>query len=213
MKSITLIAAALLLSAAPLATAVADDSTGGVAGHYQIRLRGLGVIPDASGVTYVGGSKIGGTLSATDSFEPELDATYFLTDHIGIEAIAAVTQHSVHQSVAGNVGSVWLLPPTVTVQYHFMPEAAFRPYVGAGINYTWFFSPKSALASPHYSDNVGFALQAGVDVPFGDGPYFLNFDVKKIFLKTTFTSTSSGGIVAHAALDPWIVGTGVGIRF
>jgi outer membrane protein len=212
MRKFSMLAAALLLSAAPFASASADDAkSDGVAGHFQVRLRGLAIVPDASANITVGGVPIGGKTSATTSFQPELDGTYFLTDHIAVEAIAAVTQHSVHNTVAGNIGSVWLLPPTVTAQYHFNPTGAFRPYVGLGVNYTFFFSPKSALPQIHYADNAGFALQAGADIPVGDGPYFINVDAKKLFLSTTVTA--AGGLVhANADLNPWILGTGVGIR-
>jgi len=211
MKSIAAFAAVLLLSTAPFSAAFAD---GDLAGHFQIRLRLLGVLPDASATTYIGGVNSHTTTTATDSLEPEIDGTYFITDHIAIEAIAAVTHHSVHNSALGNVGSVWLLPPTITVQYHLQPTDSFiRPYVGAGINYTWFFSPKSSLVHDlHFGDNLGWALQAGFDVPLGESPYFLNVDAKKLFLSTTATAPSAH-VVSHAVLNPWIVGAGVGIRF
>jgi len=204
----------ILCSAAALyaSSALAEDQDG-VAGHFQIRLRGLAVLPDASATVTVGGTDIGGKTEVTNSFVPEIDGTYFLTDHIGVELIAATTKHSVHQSIAGNVGSVWLLPPTVTVQYHFDPNGPIRPYLGAGVNYTFFYSAHSAAFPPiGFSNNFGWALQAGVDVPVGDGPYFLNFDVKKLFLSTTMKA-AGGAVRANADLDPWIIGTGVGIRF
>jgi len=207
-----LAAAAVVVAAtaAQAQTSPADDS---VAGHYQVRLRGLAVLPDASATIKISGVDIGGKTNVTDSFVPEVDGTYFVSDHIGVELIAATTQHSVHNSVAGNVGSVWLLPPTLTVQYHFQPTATtWRPYVGAGINYTFFYSPRSALPDIHYSNNFGWALQAGFDVPLNNGPYFLNFDVKKIFLDTHVKAL--GGVVqASASLDPWLIGAGVGVRF
>ncbi len=206
------LAAALLLAVSAAAPAHADDDQTGVAGHFQVRLRGVAVLPDASAKVFVNGTNIGGTTKVTNSLVPEVDGTYFITDHIGVEVIAATTKHSVHQSVAGDVGSVWLLPPTVTLQYHFDPEGAFRPYVGAGVNYTFFYNPSSALANIHFSDNVGFALQAGMDVPIGDGPYFLNIDAKKIFLDTTIKA-AGGTVRADATLNPWLLGAGVGIRF
>lgn len=205
--------AALLMGAAFLSSpAFADDDTG-LAGHFQVRLRGLAVIPDAHATVTVSGAPIGGNTDVTSSFIPEIDGTYFLTDHIGVELIAATTKHAVHHSLAGDVGSVWLLPPTLTVQYHFDPTGAIRPYVGAGVNYTFFYDAHSATYAPiGFSNNFGWALQAGADVPVGDGPYFVNFDVKKLFLSTTMKA--AGGVVrASADLDPWIVGAGVGIRF
>jgi outer membrane protein len=199
----------LAFSTLAMGAALADD---GVAGSFQARLRGVAVLPDPSATITIAGKNIGGTTKVSDSFTPEADLTYFLTDHIGIEAIAAITKHTVSNSVAGRISSVWLLPPTVTAQYHFDPTGAIRPYVGAGLNYTFFYDHNSALPSITFKNNVGFALQAGADIPVGDGPYFLNVDVKKIFLKTSIQA-SGGAVQAKASLDPWLLGMGVGMRF
>jgi len=86
-----------------------------------------------------------------------------------------------------------------------------RPYVGAGVNYTFLYDASSALPNIKFSHNVGWALQAGVDVPLRDG-YFLNFDVKKLFLDTSVTA-AGGTVRAKADLDPWLLGVGVGLRF
>lgn len=213
MRSLVPAMAFALAAAAANAQALPQSADDGVAGRFQLRLRGVAVLPDASAEIEVGGVDIGGKTDVSDSFIPEIDGTYFVTDHVGLELIAGTTQHSVHSSVAGNVGSVWLLPPTLTVQYHFDPTSTvWRPYLGAGINYTFFYSPRSALADIHFSDGFGWALQAGADVPVGDGPYFLNFDVKKIFLDT-HVKALGGAVQADATLDPWLVGAGVGIRF
>ena len=178
-----------------LAAVAATALTGAVAapanaaaGDWQVRVRGIGVLPDASGTVKVAGVALPGTVHVTDTIVPEVDFTYFFADNWAAELIAATSQHSVHQTTAGDIGSVWLLPPTLTVQYHFNPEGQIRPYVGAGINYTFFYSARSPLANIHYSNNVGFALQAGVDVPFGNSGYFFNADVKKLFLSTDVTA-------------------------
>lgn len=191
------------------ADAPADD---GVAGHFQVRLRGAAVVPDSSVGITVGGASIGGTSKVGDSVIPEADLTYFITDHIGVEAIAGVTKHSISNSVVGQVASVELLPPTVTLQYHLDPTGWIRPYVGAGVNYTFFYDSSSPLGHVGFKNSFGWALQGGADMPIGDGPYFLNVDVKKLFLNTS-ASAGGGSIRATASLDPWIVGTGVGIRF
>jgi outer membrane protein len=216
MRIFGLVAGAFLAGVAALSTASAQTDAGNpggddVAGHIQLRLRGLGVLPDASGSVSVAGVQLPGSLSITNSFVPEIDGTYFLTHNIGFELIAATTQHSVHQSTAGDIGSVWLLPPTLTAQYHLDPDGSFfRPYVGAGINYTFFYSVRSPVPALHYANNVGWALQAGSDFPL-NGPWFLNVDVKKVFLSTD--ATGAGGLVqGHADINPWLIGGGVGIR-
>jgi outer membrane protein len=207
--------AALVLMMAVAGGAAQAEEIGpslGTAGHFQARLRGAAVIPGASATITIGGANIGGKTSVSDSFIPEADLTYFITDHISVEAIAAVTKHTVRNSVAGTVSNVWLLPPTITAQYQFDPTGVIRPYVGAGVNYTVFYDPHSALANIGFKNSWGWALQAGADVPVGDGPYFLNADVKKVFLGTHIRA-AGGSVQASARLNPWIIGAGIGIRF
>ncbi len=90
------------------------------AGTFMVRLRAIGVIPLDSSSSI---SAIGGHVDATAQAAPEVDFSYFLTDNVAFELIAATTRHSVSASdtAAGHfdVGSVLALPPTLTVQYHF----------------------------------------------------------------------------------------------
>ena len=112
-------------------------------------------------------------------------------------------------------GKTSLLPPTLTVQYHFMPKETFRPYVGAGLNYTRFYSTGLALnGTPLTVDqnSWGGALQAGFDVAL-DKKWFLNFDVKKVYIKTDVKFATTGAFVSTLKLDPVIIGLGVGMKF
>lgn len=214
MKIASMAAAAVMTVAsaayADTTTATATDAV--AAGQFQVRLRGAAVVPDSSANISVSSANIGGTTKVSNSFIPEADLTYFITDNISVEAIAAITKHTVRNSVAGTVSSVWLLPPTVTAQYQFDPNGPIRPYVGAGVNYTFFYDPHSALANIGFKNSFGWALQAGADMPVGDGPYFLNADVKKIFLGTHIRAIGDA-VQASARLDPWIIAAGVGFRF
>jgi len=146
---------------------------------------------------------------------PELDVSYFVDKHWALELIAAVTPHTV--SVGGpDLADVWLLPPTLTVQYHLDPDGqSIRPYVGAGINYTTFFGIDEAAGynKVKLNDSFGLALQAGFDIPFGGG-WSANVDVKKIFISTDAT-VESGAPTIHASvdIDPVVVGFGVGYRY
>jgi outer membrane protein len=157
---------------------------------------------------------------------PEVDVTWMATDSIGFELIAATTKHSASgtSGTTGGIGklaSTWVLPPTLTAQYHFNSAGAVRPYVGAGINYTIFYSEKasSGLKSAvgptkvHLSDSVGWAAQAGIDVDITP-KFFLNLDVKYIDMDTTATlrTTAIGTQKLRVHLDPVVVGVGVGFR-
>ena len=203
------IALGVCLAAAWTGGAMAQPA--GLAGTLQARLRAVMVAPDPSATMTVNGTVVGGSTKVTDSVVPEFDISYFVTDNFSVELIAAVTRHTISNSTAGRVSAVSLLPPTLTAQYHFDPRGLIRPYVGAGINYTAFYDARSTLTPIKFSHSFGWALQAGVDVPVREG-YFLNFDVKKLFLDTSIDA-SGGAVRAKASLDPWLVGMGVGVRF
>lgn len=178
-------------------------------GPWMVRARVIGVLPDESADIV----PIGGDTKIDDTVVPELDFTYFFAKNWAAELILATTPHDVSHTPTGlDLGSVWLLPPTLTLQYHFAPDSkSFRPYVGAGVNYTIFYNvDEPAGLDIDYGDSFGFALQAGVDFPIGNG-WSINADVKKIFINTDVTIAG----VAHADvdIDPWVVGLGVGYRY
>jgi len=185
------------------------------AGDVVVRLRGLAVVPDERSTV----TPIGGKVDADNAFVPEVDFTYYVTDKIALELIAAVTKHSNVDvgSTLGDValGSVWLLPPTLTVQYHFYQFEKLGLYAGAGINYTHMFSVKKPSTGPvtsiSYADSVGPALQLGGDYDVGNN-WSLNLDVKKVWISSD-VAINGGAIMAKAHLDPWIVGAGFGYRF
>ena len=152
---------------APLMEPAPEAATEAVAATspWQIRVRGLGVITHDSGsVNGVAGSD----LSYSDSVIPELDITYYLTDNIAAELILGTTYANIYGEGAlagvGKVGKTLVLPPTLTLQYHFTDFCAFKPYVGAGVNYTMFYSQDGdAATSIDVKNSFGTALQIGAD--------------------------------------------------
>ena len=215
------------------------------AGDWLVRARGIAIVTDdSSGRIHL---EAGGTSTPLDgsgvgvdtSVVPELDVTYMVTDNIGIEAIAGIAIHDVDLEGPGPVLSSlgftdgfkifdsWVLPPTVTVQYHFMPENNIRPYVGVGVNYTAFLwndatdNLETAVGSPVDVDmDNGFtwAAQIGADVDINDKWYF-NVDVKYIDIDSTASLLIKNGAFANTGLrvdvdiNPWVVGAGIGYRF
>jgi len=152
---------------------------------------------------------------------PELDFTYFLSKNLAAELVLAYTKLNVRvtSSAAGafDAGSFHALPPTLTLQWHFLPDGDIRPYVGAGLNYTRISKVRLSVptASPIPLDlernSFGLALQAGVDVKLG-GPWYLNFDVKKIQLRADLKD-GTGAKLSTVKADPWLLGMGMGYRF
>lgn len=155
-------------------------------------------------------------IEVSDKTIPEVDITYFFTKNIAAELILTVPQkHDVTLSGA-KIGTFKHLPPTLTAQYHFLPEGTFRPYVGAGINYTRISSV--ALNVPGVGDlslensSIGGALQAGVDFKIADN-LFLNIDIKKIWIASDVMLKATGAKVSSVTLDPIAIGVGIGYRF
>ena len=187
---------------------------------WQVRLRGVGVVPTESATIGV----IGGDVNISNSFIPELDFTYFFTEHIAAELILGTTKHDVQavETAAGNVdlGSVWLLPPTLTAQYHFYAtkDKVLKPYIGAGVNYTIFYNSKSgAVADVKYDNALGYAAQVGFDLMLND-KFFINVDAKRLFLNTDVTVDASNlapglSIPVDVDIDPWLFGMGIGMKF
>ncbi|MGQ3672149.1 OmpW/AlkL family protein [Xanthobacter sp. TB0136] len=184
---------------------------------WQIRVRALGVVVQDKGhVTGIPGSD----LKYDDSVIPELDITYYFTNNFAAELILGTTRSNVNGagtiSDLGKIGRTWILPPTLTLQYHFTNFGAFKPYVGAGVNYTFFYSQKAnnPTVDLKIKDSWGFALQAGFDYMI-DRHWGINFDVKKLFLEPKFDAVVAGvgAVSGRADLNPWLIGGGVTYRF
>lgn len=193
----------------------ATAPVGKAAGTVMVRVRVIGVIPEdwSSSV-----SLIGGHVSVSASVAPEVDLSYFFTDHIAAELIAASTNHHIQATGTAlgtvDVGNTWVLPPTLTLQYHFMPHQQFSPYVGAGLNATFFYASDPARPTVQklsLSNNIGGAFQIGFDYNF-TGHWFFNMDFKQLILHTTAT-LNKGAITANTWLSPAVVGAGIGYRF
>ncbi|MFD2696708.1 OmpW family protein [Mesonia sediminis] len=183
---------------------------------WQFRLRGVVVTPDESANI----EAIGGDVDISTTVIPELDITYFFTKNIAAELILGTTKHEVSaiNTAVGEIdlGSVWLLPPTLTAQYHFY-NGNFKPYLGAGINYTIFYGEDEGPVADNltYDNNVSFALQLGLDYTLNNN-WFLNLDVKKLFLNTDVevdaTSALGATVGADVDINPWLIGFGVGYK-
>lgn len=221
MRNITRILSLAAVSAMALTSVPANAEQGDI----LLRVRGINVMPNEDSGSILPAFP-GEEVSVNNSFMPEVDITYMATDHIGFELIAATTKHSASGKTGttggiGRLASTWVLPPTLTAQYHFAPEGKVRPYVGAGINYTVFWNEDATNAleaavgptSVRLSDSFGWAAQVGVDIPLNDN-VFLNLDVKYIDIDTTarLNTTAAGTQRVRINLDPLVVGVGLGIK-
>ncbi|MDE8350002.1 MAG: outer membrane beta-barrel protein [Acidocella sp.] len=208
-------AAALSLAAVQPAAAQSASPAGFQAGDFLVRLRVIDVIPENFSSSV---SAVGGHVNASQQVAPELDLSYFITNHFSVEAIAATTRHSVWASGTAigrvDVGSVWALPPTITLQYHLSPIAGFQPYAGVGLTVAFFYGSHAnggTIKSASFSTAVGPTLNVGFDYALG-GNWYANVDLKQMFISTT-AHLNHGAIIAKTSLSPTVVGVGIGYRF
>ena len=160
------------------------------------------------GLGYLNPKSDNGTLNNGASVEVDSDTRpiftveYFVRDNLGIELLAATPfKHDI--TLAGNIdgGSVKHLPPTLSLNYHFDTGSAWKPYVGAGLNYTIFFD--ESLSGLKLDNSFGVALQAGLDYQVTEkGAVRLNvrwFDIDS-------DVSLNGQDLGTAEIDPWLVG-------
>ncbi len=208
------VAAGLAAIASAGQAAPASPTTG--AGHWIVNLRATDVFSDNNSViTNAAGLDSGLRAKVGYDVMPTLGITYFVADKLALDLTLGTTHHTIRAVNAATdikVREQWVLPPTLTLQYHPMPAAAFSPYVGAGINYMMFYSGHDEPGfHTDLKNGVGWALQAGANVAVA-GPWVLNADAKKIFFKTNAV-INAGALTSRVALDPWVLSVGFGRRF
>ncbi len=214
---ITLSLLAGLIVAGGCQQANAEDSP------WMVRARALHISPnDSSGqISTIPGSAVAGGSYTT----LELDFSYFLTRNLALEAILGTSKHDIDArgSIAplGTIAKIRTLPPVISLQYHFRPQAQVKPYVGLGFNYTKFYDEKSTASldnalgasDVHLSSSTGLSAQFGVDIKVKDA-WFVNLDAKYIRMDTKATIRSAGvERTVDVDIDPWFLGVGIGRRF
>lgn len=190
------VATAMTLSTAALAQS-AGDFTVGV---------GLGMVEPKSD----NGSLANGTLDVEvgSNVQPTLTFEYFIMDNLGIEVLAATPfEHDIKINGAGKVGSTRHLPPTISLKYHFQNDSAITPFLGAGINYTRFFTEKTTGVLTgtqlNLSDSFGLALSAGLDYAISDKGA-LRTEVRWMDIDTDVRV--NGAKLGTTKIDPVVVG-------
>ena len=196
----TLIAIAAAASALTAGTAFAQSFDG--TSPWMVRMRAVHL--DSSN----GGAAGNAGVSINNKVMPELDVSYFFSPNFAAELVLTYPQKHDVRLLGEKIGSLKHLPPTLLAQYHFTNFGGFKPYLGAGVNYTRFSNVNIADGALTVKKNsFGGALQVGFDYAL-DKNWSLNFDVKKVFIDTKV----SGG-VGKFKVDPLLIGVGVGYRF
>ena len=155
-----------------------------------------------------------------------LTFAYMFTDNIAVEVLGAWPfKHDLkgNDGLDGvSIGSIKQLPPTVTAQYHFRPKADFQPYVGVGVNYTYFFDEDAdgeleglvGKTDLSLDNSWGLAGQVGADYALKDG-WMLNAALWYIDINTTakLKTAGAGNLKVDVDVDPWVFMVGVGKSF
>ena len=231
------------LLALAVAAALVPSLAMAEAGDIVVRLRATSVSPDTSSklglqtnatgpapaTTLYGNTGNSATLGVDNNVIAEIDFSYYITKNIAAELILATgTRHDVHingydaaHALTGGsnqLGSVNLLPPTLTAQWHFNPDQTFDPYVGAGLSYVRAMDNGLALNGVPIRisrNSFGPAIQAGFDYNLPDSKWLVNFDVKKIWFDTKVEVNYGGAWskIDQLDVDPWVVSVGIGRKF
>jgi outer membrane protein len=193
----------MALAAAAAAGLIAPIAAQAQEGPWLVRVRAVNLDSankDSTGLD----------LSVNNKVIPEVDISYFFTPNIAAELILTYPQKHTLKAGSTEIGTLKHLPPTLTAQYHFTQFGAFKPYVGAGLNYTHFSSVNLPAGVDIDRNSYGLAAQIGMDYAIAKNVY-LNLDVKKVQIRT---DVSSGGTkIGTFKVDPLLVGVGVGMRF
>lgn len=224
MKTLT-IAAALAAATMLSSPALAGDAEGKV----QVKVLATGVLPDGK-ITALENNTIGlpagSQTYANDNVVPTVAVEYFASPNVSVETICCLTTHGVKGAGAINGASildhVMILPATVTLKYHFN-AGGIKPYVGVGPSAFFFIDEKPGATTASLGGtrvkldtHVGFALQAGVDIPLGREGFGVSFDGKRYFRNTRLHVYNAGGtevLTTKHKLDPWVLSGGVYYRF
>jgi outer membrane protein len=228
-----------LLGASLIAMALATPlAQAHQAGDLIIRAGAATTAPNEdSGQLKLDGAKVAGTKATLDSdTQLGLAFAYMLTDHVGIELLAATPfQHTVGvrgvsaatgiAGLDGKLADVKQLPPTLSLQYYpLAPTSRFQPYAGVGINYTLFYDEdlsgtrkQQGFNNLKIQDSMGFAGQLGFDYMLSEH-MMVNASVWYVDIDTKAsvdgpTALGVGRTKVDLEVDPWVYMVGVGYKF
>jgi outer membrane protein len=222
-----------LLAAGALLALAASPAFGYEAGTWVLRA-GVGVVaPDSDNLVINDGIDTT-TIDVDDGTSLTLMGTYMFTPNWGFDVLASWPfNHDINVSITDNadpgfnplsakIAETDHLPPTFSIQYHFLPDGTLQPYVGAGLNYTTFFNTDveqvltdlTGVTDIDLDDSFGLALQLGADWTFGNR-WLLNFDLRWIDIESDLTV--SDGVdsekLGTVKIDPWVYSINIGYSF
>lgn len=180
--------------------------------YYQTHARtdgisGIGVPPGAD-------AEVGNATTLLLTYERAI------TPHIGVELVLGIPP-KIKAKASGSVAflgddvlTAKIVAPTLLVNYHFGSEGdRFRPYLGAGVNYTKFTNIQSRLASDvDMSDSTGLALQVGFDYAISK-EWGLFASIAKVDVKSRVVASGATVLTTNIDFRPITYSFGAAYRF
>ena len=190
----------LLAGAALTQPAIAEETP------WQVRVRALRMQVDNGNSPNVSGAKV----EINSKTFPEIDFAYNFTRNVSAELVLTYPQKHDVLLEGAKIGTVKHLPPTLLLQYQFLPGEKINPYVGAGLNYTRFMGASLPAGITTDKSSAGYAVQVGADVEIAKNVY-LNLDFKRVNIETDVKV--SGAKLTTLKVDPNLISVGIGWRF
>lgn len=159
-----------------------------------------------------------GEVEVDEGTSATLEGTYMFQDNWGIELLATTPfSHDVALRSGGtevDVAKIKQILPTLSLQYHFNPEGQFRPYIGAGLNYTMIFDESAggplSGSDVNLDNSFGLAGQIGADFALSKN-WFVNATARYIDMDAQ--GDVDGAKVGEVQIDPWVYQLQLGYRF
>jgi len=209
---------AILSSMLAVPTVALANQTGDIIVRGGVSL----IVPDSGkSPVFLNGADSGLTLTVDENAQISGTFAYFLNSNLAIEAIVATPfTHDVALE-GGNVAEVTHLPPIISALYYFDTSSSFQPYLGVGINYTFFWDEKFSSAGQaggfsnlSLDSSVGLAIQVGVDYYFNDA-WFVNTSLRYADIETDVTFDVANGAKGSVIIDvdPTVYSLMIGYKF
>ncbi len=156
-----------------------------------------------------------GDIYVKNNVRPTLTAEYFVWDNVGVEVLAAWPfKHNIQLDGAGRIGKTKHLPPTITMHYYFTNSSGVTPFLGAGLNYTFFFKEKTkgalAGADLKLKNSFGYALHGGLNFALDDHSTF-RADIRYLDIDTK--AKVNGTKIGTVHIDPITFGASYLYKF
>lgn len=213
----------------PIALACAGMAHAQSAGTWMVRAGATTLTPASTNGALTAPSLVNTQASVASASQVSGGITYMLDGNISIDIpLALPFKHDLNAegaiAGAGKLGDVKALPATILAQWRFMePKDSFRPYVGVGLTYAWFFGAKGTSVltavtggTPENPTTLSIGSKFAPTVQLG-AAFAVNdrwfVDANYTMTRLTATNTLSTGQTLESKVDPTSMSLSVGYKF